>query len=81
VDELALTIMRAMRYAMALRRERLSGLRHRLEVLNPAATLARGYAIVRRQDDRRVVMRVAQVASGDRLSVQVSDGTFMSTVD
>ena len=81
VDELALTIVRTMRYAMALRRERLSGLRHRLEVLNPAATLARGYAIVRRQDDRRVVMRVAHIASGDRLSVQVSDGTFMSTVD
>ncbi|MGQ9500707.1 MAG: exodeoxyribonuclease VII large subunit [Anaerolineae bacterium] len=81
VDELALTLVRALRYALALRRERLVGLRRRLEVLNPTATLARGYAVVRRQDDRRVVMRVAQVASGDHLSVQVSDGTFMSTVD
>lgn len=81
VDELALAIVRALRHALALRRERLSGLHRRLEVLNPTATLARGYAIVRRQDDHRVVMRIAQVSPGDRLRVQVSDGTFTSTVE
>ncbi|MCS7261080.1 MAG: exodeoxyribonuclease VII large subunit [Anaerolineae bacterium] len=81
VDELALALMRALRYALALHRERLSGLRHHLAALNPVAILTRGYAIVRRQDDRRVVTQVAQVSPGDRLSVQVSDGTFMSIVD
>ncbi len=81
VDELALTAMRTVRYALVLRHERLRGLRWRLEVLNPTATLARGYAIVYRQDDHRVVVRVAQVSRGDRLTVRVSDGYFRSTVD
>jgi exodeoxyribonuclease VII large subunit len=80
LDDLSRVAQAATAHRLSLERERLTGLSLRLSALNPAATLARGYAIVRRTDDGRVVLSVQQVAPGDRLSVQVSDGTFESTV-
>jgi exodeoxyribonuclease VII large subunit len=81
VDDLVLVAGRTMSHRLALQRERLHGLQLHLAVLNPTATLARGYAIVHRRADNRLVMRVTQVSAGDRLSVQVSDGAFESTVN
>jgi exodeoxyribonuclease VII large subunit len=80
VDELTHALARSTGHRLALQRERLHGLQQRLAALNPAATLARGYAIVRRRADGRPVTRVAQVAAGDGLTVQVSDGTFEGVV-
>jgi exodeoxyribonuclease VII large subunit len=81
LDDLSHTAQTTIAHWLALRRERLNGLSLRLSALNPEATLARGYAAVRRTDDGRVVSRVGQVAPGDRLSVQVSDGEFGSVVE
>jgi exodeoxyribonuclease VII large subunit len=44
--------------------------------VDPLAVLARGYAVVLREDDLSLVRSVQQVAAGDRLRVRVSDGTF-----
>jgi len=58
--------------------------RARLTTLGPAATLARGYAIVQRVTDDPVlpVLRSAgEVAPGDRLRVRVADGVVAATVD
>ena len=81
VDDLVLVAGRTMSHRLSLQRERLHGLQLRLAALNPTATLARGYAIVHRRADDRLVVRVTQVSAGDRLSVQVSDGSFESTVN
>jgi exodeoxyribonuclease VII large subunit len=80
VDDLSRAAQTTVAHRLSLARVRLDGLGRRLSVLNPGATLARGYAIVRRADDGRVVVSVGQVSSGDRLSVGVSDGQFDSTV-
>lgn len=49
--------------------------------LNPATTLARGYAIVERLDRRRrVVRRVRDVKAGNRVAVSVGDGSFWAEV-
>jgi exodeoxyribonuclease VII large subunit len=80
VDDLSRAAQTTITHQLTLGRERLSGLSLRLSALNPEATLGRGYAIVRRADDDRVVSRVEQVSPGDRLSVQVSDGKFESIV-
>ena len=45
-----------------------------------ANTLARGYSIVQRRDDGRVVVRVEQAKARDRLDVHVSDGSFPAEV-
>lgn len=64
--------------AMARRLERaqskLAVAQARLQAVSPLATLARGYAIVRR--DGQVIRQAAQVRPGDRLQVQLADGSL-----
>ncbi len=60
-------------------RTRLGGLRLQLAALDPAAVLARGYAIVSRPDGV-VISSVAQVAPGDDIHVRVADGQFGAIV-
>ncbi|MDW8009459.1 MAG: exodeoxyribonuclease VII large subunit [Chloroflexota bacterium] len=59
--------------------ERLQGLGLRLAALDPRATLARGYAIVRKRGGP-VVASTAQVRGGDLLDVYVADGHFPAEV-
>jgi len=80
VDDLSRVAQTAIGHRVALYNEQVNGLSRRLSALNPEATLARGYAIVRRREDAHVVSRVEQVSPGDRLSVRVSDGEFESVV-
>jgi exodeoxyribonuclease VII large subunit len=56
----------------------LAHIRARLVALSPAATLRRGYAIVQ-QADGHVVVRAAQVAAGDRLTVRFADDQLQVT--
>ncbi len=44
------------------------------EVLSPARTVSRGYAIVRSVDGTRVVTEAATTHAGDELSIQLRDG-------
>jgi exodeoxyribonuclease VII large subunit len=62
------------REAVAARRLRLASLAGRLDALSPLAILARGYAVVRRTEDGRVVTDAAQVAPGDALAIRVAQG-------
>jgi exodeoxyribonuclease VII large subunit len=80
VDDLSHGIQTTMAHRMALYNEQVNGLSRRLSALNPEATLARGYAIVRHKEDARVVSHVEQVSPGDWLSIQVSDGEFEGVV-
>jgi len=53
-----------------------------ITALNPATTLARGYAIVERLGRRRrVVRRVRDVKAGNRVAVSVGDGAFWAEVN
>src|SRR3954451_22762743 len=65
--------------ALERRSARLDTVHARLGALSPAATLERGYAIVRRGDE--VVRAVDQVTGGDEGSVRVVDGTFGARVE
>jgi exodeoxyribonuclease VII large subunit len=65
----------------AARRLRLARLAGRLEALSPLGILARGYAVVRRADDRRVVTDPDAVAPGDRLDVRVARGEIVARVE
>jgi len=57
-------------------------LRARLSALGPAATLARGYAVVQRVDgtDAHVVRATAQAPPGAGLRIRVADGAVHATV-
>ena len=79
LDDQARSGLRAIFQFLRMNRLRLSAFERRLAALSPLAVLARGYAIV---TDRNggLVSQVAQVESGDRVDVRVSDGTFGAEV-
>jgi exodeoxyribonuclease VII large subunit len=80
VDALIETGCRLVRHRLGLARERLGRCTAQLRALDPEATLARGYAIVQRQDTGRPVTKVSHVQRGDAVAVRVSDGTFDTVV-
>ncbi|HEX7594006.1 MAG TPA: exodeoxyribonuclease VII large subunit, partial [Anaerolineae bacterium] len=79
VDDLSRRVAARAWQLIELRRGTLAGAVGQLVALNPDATLARGYAIVREKQTGRVVKRVAQVKRGADLAVRVSDGEFDAT--
>jgi exodeoxyribonuclease VII large subunit len=81
LDDLGRLTASGLRHRIALRRMALAGLAQTLRAMDPTAVLGRGYAVVRRRADQRLVQSVRQVRSGDRLDVRVSDGTFGARVD
>ena len=80
VDDLLGRAEAAMRYDLAVRRERLLGTTGRLAGVGPLATLGRGYAVVRHRQTDTVVRSVAQVSPGDALDIRVADGEFEADV-
>jgi exodeoxyribonuclease VII large subunit len=67
--------------ALAVERKRavLESTAGRLRALSPKATLERGYAIVR--TDNAVVTSAASVEAGDRVDVELADGSFAARVE
>ena len=69
---------RAATDALTSRSLHLATARSRLEALNPAATLDRGYALVT-ANDGSVISAAAAVAPGDKLRIRMRDGTIEAT--
>jgi exodeoxyribonuclease VII large subunit len=80
VDEAAGRASRNVSHRLEVARERARSAVFRLAALDPRATLQRGYAIVRRLPEGELVVSPGQVAPGDRLDVQVRDGSFDAEV-
>jgi exodeoxyribonuclease VII large subunit len=74
VDELSRRMLSSLIYRIQLQSSHIKGMTRRLEALSPLAVLARGYAVVTRKEDGKVVSRVA--LAGDEMKVRVSDGEF-----
>lgn len=79
LDSLTLRLDRSIRQDLAQRRADLAVGLAQLQTVSPLATLARGYAIVRR-DNGQLVRRASDVRPGDALQIQVSDGAIYATV-
>ena len=63
-----------MQHILSLRSERLRGVALRLHSLSPLLTIARGYAIVRRDSDGTIITSTQQTQPGETLTIQVTDG-------
>jgi exodeoxyribonuclease VII large subunit len=77
-DELARRLGAAVRRAAELRRLRLAGQQAQLVALSPQATLARGYAVVRRSAGGQVLTAPAQTTPGERLRITLRDGDLLA---
>jgi|CXWL01.1.fsa_nt_gi exodeoxyribonuclease VII large subunit len=74
LDELSRRAFSALNYRIQLQSARVDGISKRLQALNPEGILSRGYAIITRKQDGKVVSKVSQ-AQGE-MNVRVSDGEF-----
>ena len=75
VDELNQRLERAGIFRLNLHKSTLQSLEKRLETLNPAAVIKRGYAVVCHSDGRLVRLK-GDVRQTEILNVRVSDGDF-----
>jgi len=80
LDDTSALLQARMQHILSLRSERLKGVAMRLHSLSPLLTIARGYAVVRRDSDQAVVSSRQQVQPGDELTIQVTDGHIYATV-
>ena len=80
LDDYARRGLSALKHRLALEESRLKGFERRLEALSPLAVLGRGYAVVTRQADGKVVGQVEQAKPGDGIQVRVSNGAFGAVV-
>ena len=69
-------LSRAARIALSGRRSRVSALERALGAFGPQATLERGYSILLRDDDRKVVRNASEVRSGERLHARLAQGAL-----
>lgn len=53
----------------------------RLDALSPLGVLARGFALVRRADDGRIVRSPRDVRPADRLAVRLAEGSLVARVE
>lgn len=80
LDEHARRLAQAPAHRLRIAAERLDGLKNRLGALSPLGVLERGYALVSRRADGRLVTGPGQVAVGEALDVRVRDGSFTARV-
>jgi exodeoxyribonuclease VII large subunit len=78
IDEATRTLSERLDHLLVMRRERLRGAVLHLNSLSPLLTIARGYAVVRREADGQTVTSVRQVEAGDELDIQLRDGHIRS---
>ncbi len=78
VDDLAHRAVAGQAHSIALAGSEIQGLERRLGALNPLQVLARGYAVVTRTEDGKVVRTVAEARR--EIRVRVTDGEFGARV-
>lgn len=76
LDDTSAFLQTSLRHILTLRSERLSGMALRLHALSPLITIARGYAVVRRDIDSTIVTSIKQTRPGESLTIQVTDGSI-----
>lgn len=80
LDELEHRLRQALRRRQQTAAQRLQQVSGRLHTLSPLATLQRGYAIVRRYPEGRIVQRASAVAVGDTLETLLGEGCLRCEV-
>ena len=74
LDDMTALLQTHLQHIVSLRGERLQGMALRLHSLSPLLTIARGYAIVRRDTDGTIITSTRQAQPAASLTIQVTDG-------
>ncbi|GAB4492520.1 MAG: exodeoxyribonuclease VII large subunit [Anaerolineales bacterium] len=76
LDDSLRRMARGLNARLALEAAHLTGWRDRLESLNPLAVLQRGYAVVSRLEDGRVVVTAQDAPAGSNLYIRLAQGSL-----
>ncbi len=76
LDDLSRRAARALAQRLALESAHLAGTGSRLESLSPLAVLRRGYAVVTRKEDGKIIETARQAPAGSDLRVRLSEGAL-----
>jgi exodeoxyribonuclease VII large subunit len=76
LDELSRRAARALAQRLALETAHLAGASRRLESLSPLAVLRRGYAVVTRLEDGKIVKTAEEAPGGSALQVRLAAGSL-----
>ncbi len=53
----------------------------KLDILNPASAILRGYAVIRKQENKSIISSVDQLESGSIIEIELKDGTVSASVE
>ena len=69
-------------HSNGLTKELLRGITQKIAALAPNATIARGYSVLQKSSDGKIISSVGDVVAGEDISITVSDGVIgAKTVD
>lgn len=80
IDDLVSGIVRKTESQLELSKNSLKGTVEKLDVMAPKNVMARGYAIIQRQADDKVISSISDLLPHETLSVTLSDGRFDALV-
>jgi exodeoxyribonuclease VII large subunit len=80
VDELSMRLKNLFALALSKSETNVEKLKSRLLAMDPRAVLARGYSIVYRELDNKVVVRDSMVETGDNIRVELAEGRLRAEV-
>lgn len=80
-DHLSQRLRASLSLLVERRRGQLTSVTRALDAVSPLATLGRGYAIIKRQPDGRLVRTAKDVAVGDHIEARLAQGSLLCSVD
>lgn len=80
VDQMEMRMFLLIRQILQNRRSDFENFTQMLKVLNPKSVLNRGFSIVYHLPEKKIVKSVNNVAGGDAIQIEVSDGAFDARV-
>ncbi len=76
LDDCTWRMSRGLNARLSLELAHLAGLRDRLQSLNPLAVLRRGYAVVSRPEDGKILLTAQDAPAGSNLHVRLAEGAL-----
>lgn len=80
-ESLQIRLVRAMRVNLQHTSQKLASHARALDTVSPLSTLERGYAVVRRQPDNKVITKVSQLEIEDRIELSLRDGKATARIE
>lgn len=81
LDDLSRASFRALERRLQNEFSRVDGFSRRLGALNPLAVLRRGYAVVTRREDGKVLLNGSQAPAGTALNIRLAEGEIAARVE